>query len=202
MNEEASEIFWGKQHFVITGDLGLGSRWLERGREHDIKRIKALDIRIDGGLIGDILSPQGLYGDMDRYCDLINTMMRRCSVDSLWLSLDAGSISTTEFLKGLCMDETWANYTGGRLPGLNQAHWKILEPLKQASQANGLAKFHCFFCWGSDAEFAAEKEIMGQDYDSRCEGKIGYLDRADRNPHCEDEGRYGRYYTTLDAGSY
>jgi len=207
MNEDASEVFWGMQRFVIKGDLGAGRRWVEGLREGDVGRIRALDVEVESEVIFGLGSIGGGEGDWGLGCaeqwrELIDAIVRRCCLEKLWLCIDAGSGYVTEALEDLYTDTDSGYNDDHSYVMLKRTYRGLVEPLKEAVKGRGLAKFHVFLCWGVEGEGAAEKEVMGQGYDSEREGKVGYYERDVRSPHWrvleEEEGRNRRRLSGLE----
>ena len=207
MNEDASEVFWGMQRFVIKGDLGAGRRWVEGLRERSVGRIRALDVEVEGGVVRAMGMGMGGEGDgelgnAEQWHGLIDAIVRRCCLEKLWLCVDAGSGDVADTLQDVYTDHGWGMYDHNDYLLLKRAYRRLVKPVKEAMKGRGSARFHLFLCWGLEGEGAAEREIMGQGYDSEREGKVRYYERDARSPHWRvfeaEEGRNRRRLTGLE----
>lgn len=173
MRDEAREVFYSRNRFVVMGDLVESSYFFSNLPTDAAHLIRKVDIKLSFDQVWDLGDPGSIT--FMQWKLLVKVIQDRLQLDKLWLSVDAGSIRSELINVGNDGDHdyTW----------LRTAYYQIFGPMRRLK---GLRKFHVFLCWALDYEAKAEKEIMGLEYDSQVEGKRSYTSRDVTSPHIPD----------------
>ena len=187
MNEDAREVFWTRQRFVLSGKLPAMEQWVRTTRE--VGRIRRLDIRLDYVVQGIGL---GFETHEKQWQGVMDAIAQRFKLERLWLSIDAGNRLVAEGWKDLWMDENWWSYETGDGGWTWKNAWEVLvEPIVKATREEGrggLKQFHFFLCHSYETEMTAERRVMGLQYDSGKEGKVPPGERLENDPHLKFSG--------------
>ena len=183
MSDDACEVFFSRNRFILQGDMAGSRRFLENLTESAARRIRKLDLKLsfdDVAKMGDQLHTIP-YAER-RECawhGLIRTIRERLDLSRLWLSVDTCMIRTH------LLDCQGHFFEFENYGFLNEAWYQIFAPMRQLRMpiSGGLNKFHVFLAWDSMYESLAEKEIMGPTYDSAEEGKLPRHLRDYNEPH-------------------
>ena len=195
MNEDASDVFFGMQRFTIARELEKGRRWLENLRERDARRIRTLDIELEPRAFWALArntdpaawpKTSSMFMRPYEWPKLIDAIVRRCEVEKMWLSVNAGTWLLSEDLVTMYQYEEFAAEDGQGHPHLKRAFWRMAKTLAQGlkkGDAGGPKRFYFFLCWAIGEEHVVEREVMGPEYDSTRDGKLPCASRDSWCPH-------------------
>lgn len=204
MNSEATEIFFSRNRFILSGDFASSRRFLFNLSSTVAQHLRIIDLQISFDQLFDMRRLDcAITRDWE---SLVASIASLLQLQKVWLSIDAGDMWDTMMSLN---DDGDHGYLW-----LRTSYANFLKSLRQYLRGTILQKFHVFLCWTSSMnpnqifgyidpttlrsfdpcadrdswwlkyESYVEKEIMGPSYESSEEGKPKWEQRMDpRYPH-------------------
>lgn len=146
MHDESCEVFFSQIRLVFSGDFAGTLRMLAQMPAYGLKHIRMIDLVI--------VKEVEAWIDFDQsWKNLVNFIGDNMDLPKLWLTITAGVYRKRSEEENLTA---------------RAAYRAFIEPLRQL---RGLRRFHVWLSWDFDYEVVAEKEVMGETYDSSKDGK-------------------------------
>ena len=159
MTQEALDVFLSQNRFIFTGPM-YSTLHFFRSHVAWLSQLRKVDFRFDETQVRN----WRLYNYDQPWGELVSLIKNNLSGSKLWVSIDAG-----DDWQACC--SAAENDREEELEQIHDTYRQIIQPWQRVKD---LLKFHVFFSWFYDYEALAEKEVMGEAYDSADEGKIPY----------------------------
>ena len=168
---EALEILYPNNRFRFSGDLTVTHNVLRQFPIQALPLLRKLDIQFDITHVTQWNHPLSLFPK--QWQTLLQFLALNLDLPNLWLSI----------IIGKCDDEYMLDDESGLPSSIVIASHNAI--LKAVQQLKGLGKLFVFFHELCHMEEAAEKEVMGEGYDSGKEGKLPPHARSFTSPHMQ-----------------
>lgn len=175
MHSETTEIFFSKNRFILSGDFAVNRGFLSSLSPAAVKHLRIVDLQISFEQLCDMRNQDSQVArDWEALVASIASLLQ---LPKMWLSIDARKIWLSMMMLNNDGDHDYA--------WLHTSYSRLFDPLYRHLKGAGLRRFHVYLCWWHDYEGAAEREVMGPDYDSYAEGKTSLVERNPRYPNIE-----------------
>lgn len=175
MSAETAEVFFSQNRFILSGDFAANRSFLFNLPPAVLQHLRTVDLQLSFKQLYDMRKQDSQKArDWEALVALIASLLQ---LPKVWLSVDITQTLHTMMSLNNQGDHDYA--------WLRTSYAKLFDPLHQHLKGAGLRKFHVYLGWWLDYELAAEREVMGPDYDSCAEGSMSVRERHPRYPHIE-----------------
>ncbi|KAI9361143.1 hypothetical protein DFJ73DRAFT_814119 [Zopfochytrium polystomum] len=174
MREESERILFSENRFILQGDMAASLRFLRALPSSSLRLVRRLDLQLAGDQAFELAPSDPEHPSRFRqWAALVECVVERMDLPNLELAVDAGDSYEWLLTSGTQADD---------LQPLRDAYTEVVRPLENLG-SKGLKSFHAYWVAFFDQERVAERRVMGEDFDSKRTGKIGYKRRNPRFPH-------------------
>ena len=152
MLKESREVFFSQNRFIFGGSFNASVEIMDGIPDFGRRRIQIIDLIIPRDI--------DYWNHLEQsWTELVEYIKHHMNLSRLWLTIDASIHRRERHVKPRDVEDTYRS---------------IIKPLQQLE---GLQKFHVLLSWDFEYEGVAEREVMGDNYDSSKDGKVWYEDR-------------------------